>query len=127
MPIRKNLILVLFLFLAAILGSAVAPGQAHAQTPIPLPTITPAPTATPQAMSTIRTFHCNCFGPGRPVSWAGYVQAPNYFQASQQAISQCSGYLLGQVQPPQIPMTSGLIQPSPTPVMLSPCTSCACN
>jgi hypothetical protein len=127
MLMKNNLILVLFLFVAAILGSAVAPGQAHAQTPIPLPTLTPVPTATPQPMATTRTFHCNCFGPGKPVAWVGTVQAPNYFQASQQAISQCSGYLLGEITSPQIPMTSGLIQPSPTPIILGPCAHCACN
>lgn len=118
---------ILFLLLFAVIAVAIAPGQARAQIPTPVPTFTPMPTNTPQPIATPRLFHCNCSGPGKPVAWAGFVQAPNYFQASQAAGGQCSAALAGIPVSPQIPTSGGLAQPTPVPLILSPCTSCACN
>lgn len=117
----------LILFLVAILAAAATPDRARAQPATPVPTLTPVPTPTPHPMATARVFHCSCSGPGRPVVWAGTVQAQSYFQARQQASGQCLGALSGVPVSPQIAMPNGFVQPTPVPPVFSPCSNCACN
>jgi hypothetical protein len=117
----------LILLVAAIMASAIMLNHASAQIPTPVPTFTPMPTTTPHPMATLRLFHCSCAGPGFPLSWSGTVQAPNYFQASQQASGQCNGYVNKLPVSPQIQLHSAPIFPTPLALMLSQCTSCACN
>ena len=117
----------LILLIAVILASAIMLNHASAQIPTPVPTFTPMPTMTPHPMATARFFHCSCSGPGYPVAWSGTVQAQNYFQASQQASGQCNGYVDRLPVSPEIPMRAGPIFPTPLPLQLSQCSSCACN
>ncbi|HLH77504.1 MAG TPA: hypothetical protein VKV28_11915 [Candidatus Binataceae bacterium] len=140
------------LALIILLLAVLAPGTLWAQAtiiPTPAPTPAPAPTATPAQLGA-RSFYCNCAAFGQPVSWAGQVQALNYFLARQTAGGECLAYLGLAPQSPYIaPPVSGFggaaaPQGTPNPYVLdplaaaqipqrpplpanNPCASCACN
>jgi hypothetical protein len=107
------------------------PGRARAQIGTIIPTPSPAatPSPTPQPATVSRLFHCNCTSAGQPVLWAGNVQATNYFEARQMAMSQCAGYLGAKPISPLIPTpaASAAIGPTTIPLAINVCGLCACN
>ncbi len=119
------------LTMIVLLAALALLGRVRAQvgTVIPTPSPMPSPAPTPRPATITRTFHCNCSSPGQPVIWAGNVQATSYFQARQEAVLQCSGYLGSKPVSPLIPTPAFNFGAPPTlaPMPVNACAQCACS